>query len=189
MRKRIITIGRAYGSGGRLIGREVAEKLGYTFYDKELIELAAKECGFSPDFIMGWLKKLTDSDAQQKIHDELVYQTANSEDMADDSDGNAHKYQMLHQLMSADGVTPLSAYCFLLFVRCKFFAESSFFIFFVHIIRRLQFDSLSTDLIQLTHEYFPQSSKLRLENQLLSPLLFGWILRSRQRALPQFFVW
>ena len=37
---------------------------------------------FSPDFIMGWLKKLTDSDAQQKIHDELVYQTANSEDMA-----------------------------------------------------------------------------------------------------------
>ena len=31
---------------------------------------------------MGWLKKLTDSDAQQKIHDELVYQTANSEDMA-----------------------------------------------------------------------------------------------------------
>ena len=37
---------------------------------------------FSPDFIVGWLKKLTDSDAQQKIHDELVYQTANSEDMA-----------------------------------------------------------------------------------------------------------
>lgn len=37
---------------------------------------------FSPDFIVGWLQKLTDSDAQQKIHDELVYQTANSEDMA-----------------------------------------------------------------------------------------------------------
>ena len=37
---------------------------------------------FSPDFIVGWLRKLTDSDAQQKIHDELVYQTANSEDMA-----------------------------------------------------------------------------------------------------------
>lgn len=51
MSKHIITIGRAYGSGGRLIGREVAEKLGYTFYDKELIELAAKECGFSTDFI------------------------------------------------------------------------------------------------------------------------------------------
>ena len=45
---------------------------------------------------------------------------ANSEDMADDSDGNAHKYQMLHQLMSADGITPLSAYCFLLFVLLYF---------------------------------------------------------------------
>ena len=51
MSKKIITIGRTYGSGGRLIGREVANKLGYAFYDKELIELAAKECGFSPDFI------------------------------------------------------------------------------------------------------------------------------------------
>lgn len=51
MRKQVITIGRAYGSGGRMIGREVANRLGYAFYDKELIELAAKECGFSPDFI------------------------------------------------------------------------------------------------------------------------------------------
>lgn len=51
MKKQVITIGRTYGSGGRLIGREVAEKMGYAFYDKELIELAAKECGFSPDFI------------------------------------------------------------------------------------------------------------------------------------------
>lgn len=38
---------------------------------------------FSPDFIVGWLQKLTDSDAQQKIHDELVYQTENSQDIAD----------------------------------------------------------------------------------------------------------
>ena len=51
MKCNYITIEREYGSGGRLIGREVASKLGYAFYDKELIELAAKECGFSPDFI------------------------------------------------------------------------------------------------------------------------------------------
>lgn len=38
---------------------------------------------FSPDFILGWLQKLTDSDAQQKIHDELLYQTENSQDIAD----------------------------------------------------------------------------------------------------------
>lgn len=47
----VITIGRQYGSGGRLIGKEVAEKLGIPFYDKELIDLAAKECGYSPEFI------------------------------------------------------------------------------------------------------------------------------------------
>ena len=34
MSKKVITIARAYGSGGRLIGREVASKLGYAFYDK-----------------------------------------------------------------------------------------------------------------------------------------------------------
>ena len=51
MSKKVITIDRRYGSGGRLIGREVAGRLGFAFYDKELIELAAKECGFSPDFI------------------------------------------------------------------------------------------------------------------------------------------
>lgn len=43
MSKRIITINRMYGSGGRVIGKELAQKLGYAFYDKELIELAGKE--------------------------------------------------------------------------------------------------------------------------------------------------
>jgi hypothetical protein len=51
MSKKIITIGRTYGSGGRLIGREVAERLGIAFYDEELIDLAAGESGFSPDYI------------------------------------------------------------------------------------------------------------------------------------------
>lgn len=51
MKHRVITVCRAYGSGGRLIGREVAAKLGIAFYDKDIIKLTAKECGFSPDFI------------------------------------------------------------------------------------------------------------------------------------------
>ena len=42
MSKRIITINRMYGSGGRVLGKALAEKLGYAFYDKELIELAGK---------------------------------------------------------------------------------------------------------------------------------------------------
>ena len=43
MSKRIITINRMYGSGGRAIGKALAEELGIGFYDKELIELAGKE--------------------------------------------------------------------------------------------------------------------------------------------------
>ncbi|MEG1613710.1 MAG: cytidylate kinase-like family protein [Clostridia bacterium] len=43
MGKVIITIGREYGSGGRFIGKMVAEKLKIPFYDKELIALAARD--------------------------------------------------------------------------------------------------------------------------------------------------
>ena len=61
--KKIITISREYGSGGSAIGKIVAEKLGYKYYDKQLIDLAADESGLSPKFIekseqslsSGWL--------------------------------------------------------------------------------------------------------------------------------------
>ena len=51
MEKRIITISREFGSGGRTIGRRVAEELGIPFYDKELVEQIALESGFAPKFI------------------------------------------------------------------------------------------------------------------------------------------
>lgn len=51
MEKRIITISREFGSGGRTIGHIVAEKLGIPFYDKELVDHIALESGFSPNFI------------------------------------------------------------------------------------------------------------------------------------------
>ena len=47
--KKIITIGRQFGSGGREIGEKLAQKLGYTFYDKNLIILAAEKSGMSHD--------------------------------------------------------------------------------------------------------------------------------------------
>lgn len=47
----IITISRQFGSGGRLIGRMLAEKLGLPFYDREIIDQAAKTSGFAKDFI------------------------------------------------------------------------------------------------------------------------------------------
>ena len=48
---RIITISREFGSGGRSIGKLVAEKLGYRFFDRELVNKVAQRSGFSPEFI------------------------------------------------------------------------------------------------------------------------------------------
>lgn len=48
--KYVITIGRQFGSGGREIGRIVANKLGIKYYDKELLAEAAKESGVNTEF-------------------------------------------------------------------------------------------------------------------------------------------
>ena len=48
-RKTVITIARQFGSGGREIGKKLAQELSIPFYDKELITLAAKESGMSPE--------------------------------------------------------------------------------------------------------------------------------------------
>jgi len=51
MKKTIITISRQFGSGGRTVGRIVAEKLGIPFYDKELVEQVALDSGFAENFV------------------------------------------------------------------------------------------------------------------------------------------
>lgn len=51
MTKKVITISRAFGSGGRTIGKEVAQRLGIPYYDKELVDKVAEESGFHADFI------------------------------------------------------------------------------------------------------------------------------------------
>ena len=51
MAKRIITISREFGSGGRFIGEEVAKKLGITYYDKNIINEIAEKSGLSPEYI------------------------------------------------------------------------------------------------------------------------------------------
>ena len=47
----VITISRQYGSGGRYIGRLIADKLGIKFYDKDFIEILSKETGLDVDYI------------------------------------------------------------------------------------------------------------------------------------------
>lgn len=45
----IVTIGREYGSGGRTIGEKLAERLGIAFYDRQFLEMASLETGYSED--------------------------------------------------------------------------------------------------------------------------------------------
>ena len=61
MKNLIITISRQYGSGGRQIGQQLAKELNIPFYDKEIIDLAAKESGLAADFIRGQEQQLTQS--------------------------------------------------------------------------------------------------------------------------------
>lgn len=65
--KRIITIGRELGSGGRTIGKMVANKLGIAYYDRELIDAAAQKSGLSAEYV---------ETAEQKVTNSLLYNLA-----------------------------------------------------------------------------------------------------------------
>ena len=51
MKKKIITISREFGSGGRFIGERIAKKLGIAYYDKNIISRIAEQSGLSPEYI------------------------------------------------------------------------------------------------------------------------------------------
>lgn len=51
MMKKIITVSRQFGSGGRSIAKELAKRLGYDYYDSELTNRVAEETGFDPSYI------------------------------------------------------------------------------------------------------------------------------------------
>lgn len=51
MGRRVITVSREYGSGGREVGRLAAERLGVAFYDKALIAKVAESSGLDPAYI------------------------------------------------------------------------------------------------------------------------------------------
>lgn len=52
MGKRIITVSRQFGSGGRAIGQQIAALLGISYYDRELIRKVAEKSGLDPSYIM-----------------------------------------------------------------------------------------------------------------------------------------
>lgn len=61
MKKRVITISRQCGSGGRYIGERLAEELGISCYDEKLMDMVAKESGFALDFIEEKGERITGS--------------------------------------------------------------------------------------------------------------------------------
>ncbi|MBR2943432.1 MAG: cytidylate kinase-like family protein, partial [Clostridia bacterium] len=49
MNNMVITIARSYGSGGRRMGKLLAQELGFAYYDREILSLASNESGISED--------------------------------------------------------------------------------------------------------------------------------------------
>ena len=60
-KKYLITISRQTGSGGREIGQKLAERLGIRFFDKEILERAAKESGLCKELFEDHDEKPTTS--------------------------------------------------------------------------------------------------------------------------------
>lgn len=61
MKKKIVTISRQYGSGGRYIGENLAKAMGVPCYDEKLIDMVAKESGFVQSFVAEKGERMTGS--------------------------------------------------------------------------------------------------------------------------------
>jgi cytidylate kinase len=79
----IITIGREFGSGGRAVGQMIAEKLGIPFYDKEMVDRAAKDSGICEELFEAHDEKPTNSFLYSLVMDpySLGYSVGNYTDM------------------------------------------------------------------------------------------------------------
>ena len=89
---RIITVSREFGSGGRIIGKKVAEKLGIPCYDAVLIQKLSEESGYAAEYIKeegedaagGWLTPflsdrsmgLTNQDKLWRIQQKVILELA-----------------------------------------------------------------------------------------------------------------
>lgn len=74
----VITIAREYGSGGRYIGRLIADKLGIKFYDKDLVVALSNKTGFSEEFIENNEQKRNSIDA---LNNGYYFNLSNSDEL------------------------------------------------------------------------------------------------------------
>ncbi len=59
---RIITVSRQFGSGGREVGKRLADATGYAYYDRELVDKVADKTGLRPEFIEKYSEASTSRD-------------------------------------------------------------------------------------------------------------------------------
>ena len=72
-------IGRQYGSGGHDIGKMLAEKLGFDFYDQEIIKMAAGTTGLTSDFISKNEESMTNSFLYDLVNQVYIYSKSEEE--------------------------------------------------------------------------------------------------------------
>lgn len=71
--KNVIVIGRQYGSGGHEIGKQLAKKLGFDFYDREIIKMTAGTTGYTTDFIKKNEESMTNSLLYDLVNQVYLY--------------------------------------------------------------------------------------------------------------------
>ena len=79
VQRNVILIGRQFGSGGHDIGKALAEKLGYAFYDQEIIEMTAGTTGYTPEFIQKNEEMMTSSFLYDLVNQMYMYAQADEE--------------------------------------------------------------------------------------------------------------
>lgn len=69
----VIVIGRQYGSGGHDIGKALAARLGYDFYDNEIIQMTAGSTGYTPQFVKDREENMTSSFLYDLVNQMYIY--------------------------------------------------------------------------------------------------------------------
>ena len=70
---KVIVIGRQYGSGGHDIGKSLAGKLGFAFYDNEIIQMTAGSTGYTPKFVQEHEENMTNSFLYDLVSQMYIY--------------------------------------------------------------------------------------------------------------------
>lgn len=94
----VIVIGRQYGSGGHDIGKALADRLGFDFYDNEIIQLTAGSTGYTPQFVKDHEENLSGSFLYDLVNQMYIYSDTQEapQDAIFESESN-----VIHNLASA----------------------------------------------------------------------------------------